>query len=75
MSDGEDFGEVLRAARAESYAAGVAEGRRLAAAEASVRLKQLGLDLVAQAHRGELVLGNASGPGAVVVATGGERLV
>jgi hypothetical protein len=72
MSDSEDFGEVVRRARAASYAAGLAEGRRLAALEASVALKQLGLDLVAWAHRGEsgALLGNASGPGSVARAAG-----
>jgi hypothetical protein len=67
MSEGEDFGEVVRRARAASYAAGLAEGRRLAAEEASIALKQLGLDLVAWAHRGEggRLLGNTSGPGSL----------
>jgi hypothetical protein len=71
MSAGDDFGpdvgEAMRRARAASYAAGLAEGRRLAALEASVALKQLGLDLVAQAQRGEgaRLLGNASGPGSL----------
>jgi hypothetical protein len=67
MSDSEDFGEAMRRARAASYAAGLAEGRRLAAEEISVALKQFGLDLVAAVHRGGSgpLLGNASGPGSV----------
>jgi len=58
----------------EAFAAGVAEGRRLAAEEASVRMKQLGLDLVRDARLGAVspLLGNSSGPGSVA-ALGGER--
>ena len=49
---------------AQAYDRGLAEGRRLAALEASVALRQLGIDLLAQAHRGAVLLGNSSGPGA-----------
>jgi hypothetical protein len=66
--------DAIARARAEAFAAGVAEGRRLAAEEASVRMKQLGLDLVRDAHRGAVspLLGNSSGPGSVA-SLGGER--
>jgi hypothetical protein len=60
--------------RAAAFEAGVAVGRRQAAEEALVRMKQLGLDLVRDAHRGAVspLLGNSSGPGSVA-ALGGER--
>lgn len=60
--------EEVRLARAEGFAAGVLAGRQQLAAEVSVALRQMGLDLVAAAHRGvgaELLAGNAAGPGAV----------
>jgi hypothetical protein len=65
--------EVRRAAF-DAYAAGFALGQELAARAAAVRMKQLGLDLVRDAHLGAVspLLGNRSGPGSVA-SLGGER--
>jgi len=58
---------------AEAFAAGVARGRRLAALEIGLQMRQLGLDIIAAGHRGgEVVLGNATGPGSLA-ALRGER--
>jgi hypothetical protein len=56
---------------AEAYAAGLAEGRKLAAQEIGVQLRQIGLDVIAAGHRGgEVVLGNSSGVGSVASLAG-----
>jgi hypothetical protein len=65
MSDSEDFGEVVRRARAASYAAGLAEGRRLAAEEMAARLRQMAVDVVIQGYGRGALLGNATGPGSL----------
>lgn len=63
--------EAMRQARAEGYAEGLVAGRRQVAEEMLIRLKQMGIDLVAQEHRGagpEALAGNAAGVGALPMA-------
>ena len=50
---------------AEAYAAGLAEGRRQAARDAAVRLRQVAVDLLGQSSGSDMILGNSSGVGSV----------
>jgi hypothetical protein len=57
---------------ADAFAAGVAEGRRLAAQEAARRLRQVAVEFMAREGAPDPILGNATGPGSLA-ALGDER--